>query len=320
MLCSLANPILPVVLFLGIALTAVRPVVAQSEPGSSVSVDGRLAVVDYPGQHTDLLGADGRPLVRYIYQRDTSTKESTFDTAKVFAHVMAPDGETTLTSGAGGAVFPHHRGIFVGWNKILHDGQSHDLWHVRDTEQKHIELAIGADNTSAFVKATIHWIGKDGKPLIEEVRTYRLVESKDAYAVIDLTSQLTAVAGDLVLDGDPEHAGIQFRPAQEVAQNKSARYTFHADNVDPTKQVDLPWVACSFTTVGQEWTVQHINHPDNPTGARWSAYRDYGRFGPFPVIRIGKGETQELRFRFRVTQGETPAREALAAAASEFAG
>ncbi len=285
---------------------------------SSAAAGGKLSVVDHAGQHADIVGRDGKPLLRYVYVRDTSSKERDFDTAKVFAHVMAPGGEDTLTSGAGGALFPHHRGIFIGWNKIRHNDQTHDLWHVRDTVQKHIALEHGADDDSAFITATIHWIGKDGKPLIEEQRTMRLVDGDDAYAVIDVTSELTAVAGDLVLDGDPEHAGIQFRPAQEVGENKSAKYTFHADGVDPTKQEDLPWVACSFTIDGSQWTVQHISHPSNPTGARWSAYRDYGRFGPFPVIELAKGESRVLQFRFRITAGETPDVETLTTAASRF--
>lgn len=274
------------------------------------------SVVDHAGQYADIVGPGGKPLLRYVYVRDTSSKDRNFDTAKVFGHVMAPDGQSTLTNGPGGKSFPHHRGIFIGWNRILHDGKSHDLWHVRDTEQKHVSMTSGAD----FITARIDWIGKDGQTLIEETRTHRLIPSKDAYAVIDVTSELTAVAGDLELNGDPEHAGVQFRPAQEVADNKSAKYTFHSDGVDPTKQLDLPWVACSFKVDGADWTVQHINHPSNPTGARWSAYRDYGRFGPFPVIKIGKGETQKLQFRFRVTSGSAPATEELAGAAADFAG
>jgi len=288
----------------------------------------KLSVVDHPGEYADIIGPSGEPLVRYVYARDDSTKERNFDTAKVFAHVMAPGGEETITNGPGGKSFPHHRGIFIGWNKVQLDGKSHDLWHVRDTVQKHVSLQSGADakstngasSGSAHITARIDWIGKDGQTLIEETRTYRLVSSNDAYAVIDLTSELTAVAGNLVLDGDPEHAGVQFRPSQKVADNKSAKYTFHAEGVDPTKQLDLPWVACTFRIDDTDWTVQHINHPSNPTGARWSAYRDYGRFGPFPVIKIGKGETQKLQFRFRVTQGESPSREELNQAAADFAG
>lgn len=299
---------------------ATKTLAEQSQSGFSV--------VDHSGQYADIIGSNGKPLVRYVYLRDDSNKDRDFDTAKVFAHVMAPDGENTLTNGPGGKAFPHHRGIFIGWNKIVHNGKTHDLWHVRDTVQKHVSMQSGSESASvdgvpsgsAFIVSRIDWVGKDGETLIEETRTHRVVSSDDAYAVIDVTSELKAVAGDLQLGGDPEHAGVQFRPAQEVADNKSAKYTFHADGVDPTKQLDLPWVACTFTIGGEDWTVQHINHPSNPTGARWSAYRDYGRFGPFAVIEIGKGETQKMQFRFRVTGGPTPSREALAKAAADFAG
>lgn len=285
------------------------------------------SIVDHAGKYADIVGPSGKPLLRYVYERDDS-KERNFDTAKVFAHVMAADGQKTITNGPGGKAFPHHRGIFIGWNRILHDGKSHDLWHVRDTVQKHVSMQSGAQTSStdgvfsgsAHITARIDWIGKDGQTLIEETRTHRLVSSDEAYAVIDVTSELTAVIGDLELNGDPEHAGIQFRPAQEVAENKSAKYTFHEEGVDPTKQVDLPWVACTFSVDGQQWTVQHINHPSNPTGARWSAYRDYGRFGPFPVIKLAKGETKKLQFRFRVTSGSVPSREEMAKAAMDFAG
>jgi hypothetical protein len=294
---------------------------------SAQDAGNSLRIVDNTGKHADIIGPSGKPLLRYVYERDES-KERNFDTAKVFLHVMAPDGQQTITNGPGGKSFPHHRGIFIGWNRILHNGKSHDLWHVRDTVQRHVSMQSGVQSASsegktsgtAFISARIDWIGKDGEILIEETRTHRLISVDDAYAVIDVTSELKAVAGDLELNGDPEHAGVQFRPAQEVADNKSAKYTFHAEGVDPTKQVDLPWVACSFKVDGQQWTVQHINHPSNPTGARWSAYRDYGRFGPFPVIKIAHGDTQTLKFRFRVTSGPAPSQQELAKAAEQFVG
>ena len=71
---------------------------------------------------------------------------------------------------------------------------------------------------------------------------------------------------------------------------------------------------------GQKWTVQHMSHPSNPDdNARWSAYRDYGRFGEFPVIKIADGEKVTLRYRFIVTKGEAPSREKLAAAYAAYA-
>jgi hypothetical protein len=271
------------------------------------------------GQHADIIRPDGDPILRYMYQRDTSSPERSFDTAKVFAHVMAPGGKNTLTKGAGGK-FPHHRGIFIGWNRIQYNGKRHDLWHVRNTEQAHRGfLTTQGGPDGGTITSRIAWIGVDGETLIEEKRTYRVVAAKDAYAVIDFVSELTAKAGPLELNGDPEHAGVQFRPSQQVADNKSATYTFHQPGIDPKKQRGLPWVANTFRVDDQTWTVQHMSHPSNPEDAIWSAYRDYGRFGPFSVIELAQGDTLTLRYRFRVTEGEAPSRDAMSKHYAAFA-
>ena len=281
--------------------------------------DDAYKVVVEDGQHADIVGPNGDAVLRYMFERDTSNAERTFDTAKVFAHVMAPGGDEPITKGPGGK-FPHHRGIFIGWNRIAHGGKRHDLWHVRNTEQKHQEfVTTEGDEDGGTITSEIAWIGTDGEPLIEEQRTYRVVDSPEAYALIDFVSELTAVNGDSTLDGDPEHAGVQFRPSQKVADNKSAKYTFHEDDIDPKKHKDLPWVACTFRIGDQTWTVQHMNHPSNPKGAVWSAYRDYGRFGPFPKFKIADGESKTLKFRFRVTKGEAPSRAELAKQYEQFA-
>ncbi|MDG2221578.1 MAG: PmoA family protein [Rubripirellula sp.] len=270
---------------------------------------GAYRVVVEEGKYADVIDPNGDPILRYMYERDSSSPERSFDTAKVFAHVMAPGGKETLTKGAGGK-FPHHRGIFIGWNRIEHDGKRHDLWHVRNTLQQHQEfLSTEGSEDGAIITSVISWVGVDGQTLIEEKRTYQILESSDSYALIDFTTALTAKQGDLKLGGDPEHAGVQFRPSQKVAENQSATYTFHEMGIDPKKDRDLPWVAASFDIDDQMWTVQHMNHPSNPRGAVWSAYRDYGRFGPFTVLKIAKGETVTLRYRFRVTKGDAPQRE-----------
>lgn len=287
---------------------------AFSTPAAQGADSEPLRVVDHEGKYADILVGD-RVVVRYVYERDTSSKERDFDTAKVFAHVIGPDGEQPLTNGPGSRQYPHHRGIFLGWNKIEQGGETHDLWHVRGTAQEHRELTHRVEDAAAEITARIDWIGKGGKTLIQEKRTHRLVRDPATYATIEFTSELTAVAGDLVLQGDPEHAGVQFRASQHVADNQSATYTYHAADIDPSRDLDLPWVACSFQIGDTAWTVQQINHAGNPSGTRWSAYRNYGRFGAFPVIEIPEGETKTLRYRFRITQGETPAREALNTAA-----
>ncbi len=278
-------------------------------------------VKDTPGQHLDVLAPNGRPLLRYVYVREAEKPggPATFDTAKVFAHVFADDGQTPLTKGPGG-LFPHHRGIFIGWNKLQHGDKRHDLWHVRNTEQQHKKFTtIKAGPKDGTVQSAIQWIGSDQKPVLEEVRTHQVTSTDDTHTVIDVTSQLTASHGAVELNGDPEHAGCQFRPSQQVAENKSAKYTFPAEGIDPKKDLDLPWVAETFRLGEQEWTVQMMSHPTNPQGARWSAYRDYGRFGPFTVVEIEDGATQTFKYRFRVTKGAAPGRDVLAAEYAAYA-
>ena len=71
------------------------------------------------GLYTDVLYED-RPVMRYMYESlDTSSPERIGETYKVYHHVYeeAPTGERFVTKGPGG-LFPHHRGLFYGFNKI----------------------------------------------------------------------------------------------------------------------------------------------------------------------------------------------------------
>ncbi|BCX47452.1 hypothetical protein HAHE_13600 [Haloferula helveola] len=275
---------------------------------------------DNEGSQLTIVDPAGKPVLRYEYAHKLDDAgKVTFDTAKVFHHVLGPGGEP-ITKGPGGK-YPHHRGIFIGWNKLKHGGKSHDLWHVRNTTLKHVSFVKQeADEKSATVTSRIDWIGTEGTPVLEETRTLTThFTDGDAYALIDFISELKAAHGAVELGGDPEHAGIHFRPSQEVVANKSAKYTFHGDDISPQKNPGLPWVAMTFEAGGKTWTVQHMSHPDNPDGSRWSAYRDYGRFGEFPVIKLADGETATLRYRFRVTEGAAPQRPKLADAYSAFA-
>ncbi|MEM1355389.1 MAG: DUF6807 family protein [Planctomycetota bacterium] len=276
------------------------------EPGTRVTVRNAQGIAVLTYEYAEVLGEDGKV---------------SFDTAKVFYHVVGPDGEQMLTKGPGGR-FPHHRGIYIGWNNLRHNGQRHDLWHVRNTQQKH-QAFTRQETTDAgtTIASRIQWIGTDGAPVLEEVRTVTVHhETGDAYAVIDFTSELTAAYGDVQLSGDPEHAGIQFRASQEVAENKSATYVFPVDEPKDQQYTGMPWAALTFQVDGQKWTVQQMAYPGNPEGnARWSAYRDYGRFGQFPTYQIEEGQRITLQYRFRVTPGEAPDRAGLNEAYEAYA-
>jgi hypothetical protein len=279
------------------------------------------AIQDSAGKHLDIL-KDGKPVVRYMYAFDNSTPETRHETYKVYHHVLDPAGKEFITKGSGGQ-YTHHRGIFVGFARLEHGGKTHDLWHMKGNcnliHQKF--LSKQGDKNSATVSSLIHWDIDNDKTIIEEKRTLTVYYTdSEAHLLADWTSELTAVSGAVLLKGDPEHAGVQYRPHNDVSKNKSAKYTFQNDGIDPRKDKDQPWVALTYKLGDATYSVQHMRHPKNPSDSVYSAYRDYGRFGNYFVKPIADGETLTLRYRFRITLGDTPTREALNQQYEKFVG
>ena len=296
---------------------------------------------DEAGKHLDLM-FDGRPVTRYMYAYEPSDKNQRFKTAKPFHHVFDPTGQKLITS-HGGQPYPHHRGIFIGWNKFTFEGKRYDLWHVRKAAQVHQNsLCQIAGPVLARSTALVHWNDTKGEALVAEEReTTVFRQTAPVMMLMRFRSRLTPIRGDVLLDGDPEHGGCQYRPHPQVAatnkqiakEAKEAKkkgekvaphpdrttYLFHKEGINPRKDLDLPWVGMSYVLDGQRYSVQHLNHPGNPKKTRYSAYRDYGRFGAFFKKEIKAGETLELRYGFCVVAGGMPGRDGSAQRYAAFA-
>src|SRR5262249_6899544 len=142
--------------------------------------------------------------------------------------------------------------------------------------------------------------------MIDEERTMTIRRAqKPGWITVDISTKISAPKGDIKLDGDPEHAGVQFRPSNDV-DVKETTYLFPGENADPTKDRDYPWVGETFSLKGKQYSVVIFNTPSNPKDTRFSAYRDYGRFGAFPVSEIKKGESLTLNYRFLIAEGAMP--------------
>ncbi len=281
------------------------------------------------GEYLDLL-FDGRKVTRYMYAYDTSTPQRVFETYKPLHHVFDAEGKNLLTNGPDGEheytkkiKYPHHRGIFIGWNRLEFGGQRYDLWHmpgVAQVHQKFLEETAGP--VLARSRSLINWNDKGGEAIIAEQRQVTVFrQSEPMVLLLDFQSELKAVGGDVFLNGDPEHAGMQYRAHNDVAtggKDVKATYLFHKDGIDPKKDADLPWAAMSYGLNGRRYSVLHMNHPDNPKQTFYSAYRDYGRFGAFFKKKIGAGETLMLRYRLWIVDGEMPERQVLADKYSAF--
>ena len=82
-------------------------------------------------ENSDLLTLGEQSFVELMREPlDTSSDERRAETYKPFHHVYVA-GNRQLTKGPGG-LFPHHRGIFFGFNRISYGDKTADVWHCKD--------------------------------------------------------------------------------------------------------------------------------------------------------------------------------------------
>ncbi len=234
-------------------------------------------------------------------------------TKKPFHHLFDPAGGDLITKGPGG-LYSHHRGIFFGYNHVYINDEQIDIWHARDGERsEHLDIIreITGPVTGGHL-VTIGWKDHDGNVFLDENREIRIFSVTDNVVIVDFKSTLQAIDTPVILDGDRQHAGVQFRAAQYVAENADQtrfirpEYLEHLDQdneISGDEMMDLPWNAMYFNVEGESYTVAYISHPSNPENAEMSE-RLYGRFGEFFRYELDEGESLTVNYRFVITRGE----------------
>ncbi len=270
---------------------------------------------DSADKYSELSFAD-RPVLRYMYEAlDDSTPERRGETYKVYHHVYDPQGKRLVTKGPGG-LFPHHRGLYYGFNRISYgDGKKADVWHCnRGESQAHAEfLATEAGPVLGRHRLAIDWCGQDGQVFAREERELTAYNTQTG-TLIEFASRLKSEVGEVKLDGDPQHAGFQFRAAQQVADvTKQQTYYLRPDGKDKPgsfrnwpgnkEHVNLAWNALSFVLDKQRYTCGYLDRPENPKESRFSE-RDYGRFGSYFEYSLTAEQPLELNYRIWLQEGE----------------
>ena len=152
---------------------------------------------------------------------DHSSKESREATFKVYTHIMDFAGKAPITKGLGG-LYPHHRGLFIGWRETTVGDKKYDTWHMTDCYQQYTGmLSKNPGSESAPPAMGIEWRGNDGTAILSEERAIKPSAGSDGSRVFDFTSVLTSQA-DVKLRGDSHHAGMQVRLSNEVAEHQDA--------------------------------------------------------------------------------------------------
>ena len=291
-----------------------------------------VTLVAEAGKHVDYV-VGGKPLVRYMNApRDGSSPDAHELTFKPFHHVFDPaTGQTLLTNGAGLAadkanLYPHHRGLFLAWNKVTYPGPTGkpttvDVWHGRANEFVRHDKVLAEETGPVYAaqRSALSWCGKDGQPFASEERMVTVFPQPTG-TLISFFSKLTTTLPKVRLDGDPQHAGFHFRAAMEVAQKtKDQTYYVRPDGADKPgatrnwdakkpddKLTNVPWTACCFVVGGRKYTVLRMAGPANPGPSRKSE-RDYGRFGDYVEYDMTPDAPLTLYYRVWVQAGEMTA-------------
>jgi hypothetical protein len=269
-----------------------------------------------PNEAVDIF-QDGKAVARFMTAHDVSTPDKRLETYKPYLHVFDSSGAMRLTKGPG-FNFTHHRGIMLGFMKITVDGKTYDRWHMKGGDQ--VVTAINPTD-DGFV-AAIDWQGATAqdKPILTEQRAFEFTKpAAPFYLGIEMRSTLKPDHGEAKIDGDPEHAGAQFRPSEKIDGTKTT-YVYPGKDVLIHKVRDLTWVAEVFTIEGKTFTALLLNHPSNPKDTAFSAYRDYGRFGAFPKGVATQESPFKLRYKWLIAAGDVRDPAAFQQAYNTFAG
>jgi hypothetical protein len=266
---------------------------------------------DLPGQNLTVT-RDGRLVARMIYGEGQQIPYLAIydDDGRLLTNPgLNREGQTVGSE-------PHHRGIFIGWQRVRSDLGVANLWSIGGGAKMTLvdfeELSTTAD--SATIIARIEWRAPTADAsgsnlLLTERRRLRITRAAPGEAAtVDAAFELRP-ARDLQLDGDVQHAGIHLRVSHVVAENPKVTSYLWGPAVPgaPGKVVsrDLQWGEFLFPLHGRWYSALQLNAPSNPVEE--FSTREYGRFGFFFKQDLKKDQPFQVQYRFIVRTAETPA-------------
>jgi len=271
---------------------------------------------DEPGVST-LLTFKEKPVLKYMYA--PFNPQDIENTQKPYHHVYSPDGNELISKGDSGGLYPHHRGIFFGYRKVTVYDSVYNTWYSNKGEHTEHKAFISQMAGSVFGghMLNIDWNDRQGETILIENRTIRAFKLPDGSTLIDFNTSLESISDPVLLDGDRQHGGVQFRAVQEVAEhNSTTRFLRPANwsHIPEDKEYNgddfsnVPWNAMQFNIGDNKYTVVYFSDVSNPDNSDFSE-RQYGRFGEFFPYKVTSVEPLQAHYQFWIISGHDITRE-----------
>ena len=209
-----------------------------------------------PGSAVDVL-QNGKPVARLVHGEGQ---------IKPFLHVFGTDGELVTNPGVdkegkGAGLFNHHRGIFIGWNKVSSELGTYDMWHRGGPGQGRYDIVKFENKVGkkfGSIVANIKWRAtkKDAAGsdvIITERRVFKVSRPRGAFTQVDASFELNAER-DVSLGGDLQHAGVHFVPMLRL-QNVTRKQAICGSLAKPRALVG----SSMTTTSGRGYFSQLVN-------------------------------------------------------------
>lgn len=250
---------------------------------------------------------DGKPFTTY---RFAPTKDDPQFVRPYFFPVLAADGaQLTSDQATSGGDHPHHRSFYVAHGDV--NGADHWSLMLGDKQPRQRHLGFDKAEGDTMVER-LAWDGADGKPVLNETRTFRFFAFDDGSRGVDLEVALTPAGDQPVTLGDTKEAGLCSVRVAKPISDKSTITTAAGLTGDAAWGKAAAWCDLSGMVDGKPYGVAILDHPANPRHpTRWHV-RNYGLmtanpFGLSDFDKAAKG-TGDMKlepdktttFRYRV--------------------
>jgi hypothetical protein len=216
---------------------------------------------------------------------------------------------------------PHHVGVFFTYGEV----NGEDFWGNTSSppQVKHVKVTqMKADEDQATLSTVMHWIGKDGKKLLEEKRTM-VFSTGENENIIDFDITLTAQDSRVVFT-DTKEGMFAIRVAPWLREQSGKGKYLSSNGDEQEKNVwgkRSKWVRLQGEKDDKMVGITIFNHPTSINYPTYWHARGYGLFAANPLgqymfqksrkienpqalnLTLQPGEKAFFRFRMIIYEG-----------------